>query len=323
MVNQRKRDIVTKLCQCFTDYKQCVVVAMDNVSTNQIHKARALLRAGDNKGEMIIGKNTLIKKALKFKTQKPDPTSEDYEDHKQWTQDTKLEALLPLMRLNVGLVFSEAPYMELRKLIEAEKIKMPARTGVLAPCDVIIEAGPTGIEVGKIDLFHKLNISCKTVRSAIEVVKPVQIITRGQKVTEGAVRMCKVLAIIPFEYSLTFQQVYLDGVILDQDIIEMDMDLVLDAFKRNAAALTHVSLGANIPNALSVPHFIATAFKSCLAIGEASGYSFKQLEDAKNASANVVTVVETCTAKEVKKEAVKEEEVEEASEDMDMGGMFD
>merc|ERR1711981_919877 len=108
MVNQRKRDIVQKLCQCFTDYKQVIVVALDNVSTNQIHKARALLREGDNKGEMIIGKNTLIKKALKFKTQKPDPSSDDYEDHKQWTQDEKLEVLYPLMKLNVGLVFSEA-----------------------------------------------------------------------------------------------------------------------------------------------------------------------------------------------------------------------
>lgn len=324
MVNQRKRDIVQKLCQCFTDYKQVIVVSLDNVSTNQIHKARQLLREGDNKGEMIIGKNTLIKKALKFKTQKPDPTNDEYEDHKKWSQDEKLLALEPLMKLNVGLVFSDAPYLELRKLIEAEKIKMPARTGVIAPCDVTIEAGPTGIEVGKIDLFHKLNISCKTVKSAIEVVKPVQIITKGQKVGEGATRMCKVLNIVPFEYSLSFQQVYLDGVVLNQDIIEMPMDDVLAAFKSHSSYLTHVSLGANIPNALSVPHFLANAFKKCLAIGEATGYSFKQLEDAKNASSNaVVTQVAETKAVETKKEEAKVEEPEEESEDMDVGGLFD
>jgi len=104
---------------------------------------------------MIIGKNTLIKKALKFVTETPDASSPDYEDHKKWTQDPKLEVLKDLMKLNVGLIFSNENYMELRTKVEAEVVNQPARTGVMAPCDVVIPAGPTGIEVGKIDLFHK------------------------------------------------------------------------------------------------------------------------------------------------------------------------
>merc|ERR1712048_1066058 len=311
MVNQRKRDIVNRLCECFTKYKQCVVVALDNVSTNQIHAARKILSGDEFKGEMIIGKNTLIKKALKFMCEEPNPSSPDYEDHKKWEQNTKWENLVPLMKLNVGLIFSEAPYMDLREKIEAEKIKMPARTGVIAPCDVVIPAGPTGIEVGKIDLFHKLNIQCKTVKSAIEVVKDIKIITKGEKVGEGATQMCKLLGIVPFEYSLTFQYVYLNGVILDQSIIEMPLDNIVESCKEYAGYLTALSLGANIPNALSVPQFLANGFKSLLAIGAESGYSFKQLEDAMDASKNAVaapttTVVET--KKEEKKEAAPEPE---------------
>merc|ERR1712224_47658 len=120
--------IVTKLCECFTKYNQVVVVSLDNVSTNQIHAARKILSEGAHKGEMIIGKNTLIKKALKFKTVDPTPGNSEYEDHKNWTQDAKLLALEPLMKLNVGLIFSEEPYMELREKVEKEKLKMPART---------------------------------------------------------------------------------------------------------------------------------------------------------------------------------------------------
>merc|ERR1712139_505491 len=143
-----------------------------------------------------------------------------------------------LMVLNVGLIFSEEPYNELRTKIEAQKISMPARTGVISPCNVVIPVGPTGVEVGKIDLFHKLNIQCKTVKSAIEINKEVQIITRGEKVTEGATQMCKLLQIVPFEYSLTFQYVYIEGVILDQSIIEMPLDKVADAFESYAGFLT-------------------------------------------------------------------------------------
>jgi len=325
MVNQRKKEIVRRLCECFTTYKQVVVVALDNVSTNQIHAARAILNTGEHKGEMIIGKNTLIKKALKFKTEAPVAGSEDYEDHVKWEQDPKLAALVPLMKLNVGLIFSEEPYMELRAKIEAEKIKQPARTGVIAPCNVVIPAGPTGIEVGKIDLFHKLNFQCKTVKSAIEVVKELRIITKGQKVGEGATQMCKLLSIIPFEYSLTFQYVYIDGVVLDETIIEMDMSVVEDSFKTYCGFLTALCMGANIPNALSVPQFVANGFKNLLAIGAESGYSFKELEAAMDASKNCTQVAAPTTGGGAKKEEAKVEaapEEDEESEDMDICGLF-
>merc|ERR1712113_486878 len=319
MVNQRKRNIVTKLCECFGKYNQVVIVSLDNVSTNQIHKARKILSDGEYKGEMIIGKNSLIKKALKFMTEAPNPASDDYEDHKNWRQNPALEALKEHMKLNVGLIFSEEPYMELRTKIEAEKISMPARTGVLAPCDVVIPAGPTGIEVGKIDLFHKLNIQCKTVKAAIEVNKDVVIINKGQKVGEGATQICKLLNIVPFEYSLTFQKVYIDGVILDQDIIEMPMENIVEKFEEFCPFLTALSVGASIPNALSVPQFLVRGFMNLLAIGSESGYSFKQLEAALDASKNAVatTTVETKVVEEKKEEAAAVEEEESESVDGD------
>merc|ERR1711884_44444 len=323
MVNQRKRDIVKRLCECFTKYKQCVVVSLDNVSTNQIHAARSLLASDEFKGEMIIGKNTLIKKALKFVTEEPNPSSDDYEDHKPWSQNPKLDVLKDLMKLNVGLIFSEAPYMDLREKIEAEKIKMPARTGVPAPCNVILPVGPTGVEVGKIDLFHKLNIQCKTVKSAIEINKEVKIITKGEKVSEGATQMCKLLQIVPFEYSLTFQYVYIDGVILDQSIIEMPLEAVEESFKNYCGYLTALSLGGDIPNALSVPQFVANGFKQLLAIGMESGYEFAQLKAATEAQANApVQQAETAKVEDKKEEAAAAEEEEEEDEDMDLGDRF-
>merc|ERR1711920_429343 len=274
MVNERKRNIVTKLCECFSKFNQVVIVSLDNVSTNQIHAARKILSSGEYKGEMVIGKNSLIRKALKFVTEAPQAGSDDYEDHKKWTQNSKLEVLRDLMVLNVGLIFSEEPYNELRTKIEAQKISMPARTGVLSPTDVVIQPGPTGIEVGKIDLFQK---------------------------------------------------VYIDGVVLDQDIIEMPMSQITEQFEKFAGYLTAASLGANIPNSLSVPQFIANGFKTMLAIGSESGYSFRQLEDALSAAQNVAAT--TSVAADNKAEAKVEEAApaqdESESEDMDMGGLFD
>lgn len=323
MVNQRKRNIVDRLCTAFLKYKQCAVVGMDNVSTNQIHNARSILRNPANPGEMIVGKNTLIRKALKFVTEKPDESSEDYEDHKRWEQDERLLAMVPLMKGNVGLIFSDEPYVDLRRVIEAEVIKMPPRTGVVAPTDVVVPAGPTGIDVGKIDLFHKLNISCKTVKSAIEVAKEVKIIFKDKSVGEGAVRLCKLLNIVPFEYKLEFKYVYLEGTVLDQSVLDYSMDDVRDSVKNFAGQLTALSVGGNVVNSLSMPHFLGNAFKDIMSIAEETGYPLKELEEAKKAGANRQTAqVETKqeTKQEAKVEAQEEEEEESGSGMMDMFG---
>merc|ERR1711976_111720 len=102
------------------------------------------------------------------------------------------------------------------------------------------------------------------------------------------------------EYSLTFQSVYIDGVILDQSIIEMPMEEITDKFEQFAGFLTAASLGANIPNSLSVPQFIANGFKTMLAIGSETGYSFKALEDAMEASKNAQVATTTAVAADKK-----------------------
>jgi len=201
---------------------------------------------------------------------------------------------------------------------------MPARTGIPAPCNVVLPVGPTGVEVGKIDLFHKLNIQCKTFKSAIEINKEVRIITKGEKVSEGATQMCKLLQIVPFEYSLTFKYVYIDGIVLDESIIEMPVEDILSSFQNYAGFVTALSMGADIPNSLSVPQFIVNGFKSLLAIGMESGYEFEALRAAKDASKNQVTTSvnagNTAAQKETKVEVAAEEEEEE--EDMDLGDLF-
>ena len=78
------------------------------------------------------------------------------------------------------------------------------------------------------------------------------------------------------------------------------------SFEKFAGYLSAISVGANIPTSLSVQHFIAYGFKTCLAIGRESGYSFRQLESAMNSVSNVAANTK----------AVIEEESEE--EDMNL-----
>lgn len=52
----KKRRIINSLYEAFTKYKQCLIVKLENVSSNQIQQARVALRQA-KKGIMVVGKN--------------------------------------------------------------------------------------------------------------------------------------------------------------------------------------------------------------------------------------------------------------------------
>ena len=101
----------------------------------------------------------------------------------------------------------------------------------------------------------------------------------------------------------------------------MSQEDIQNKFKESVRCLTSISLGAHLPNTLSIPHMIMNQFKNLLSIGLASGYEFKELKEAKEAKEQAPAQEDK--KEEEKKEEKEEEEESEESEDMDLGGMFD
>jgi large subunit ribosomal protein LP0 len=58
----------------------------------------------------------------------------------------ELAALLPLITKKVGMIFTDEPVFSLKPKIEDNKVSAAARVGILAPCDVVIPPGPTGMD---------------------------------------------------------------------------------------------------------------------------------------------------------------------------------
>lgn len=58
----------------------------------------------------------------------------------------ELDALKNLLFNKVGLIFSNVPVFELKPIIESNKVETAAKVGTVAPADVIIPPGPTGMD---------------------------------------------------------------------------------------------------------------------------------------------------------------------------------
>lgn len=94
-----------------------------------------------------MGKNTLMKAALNHKMKEPEEGDFDYEERKDtFKKMPELEKLVNLLKGNTGLIFSNGDLSDIKKIIDEQKREAPAKTGIIAPDDVWIRAGPTGLD---------------------------------------------------------------------------------------------------------------------------------------------------------------------------------
>ena len=75
---QKKGDFIKKLYQKFTTHKQIMVVKLLNVGSRQVQTIRKSLEKLNS--ELIIGKNTVIKKALNYRIHTLEESNPYYED---------------------------------------------------------------------------------------------------------------------------------------------------------------------------------------------------------------------------------------------------
>jgi len=96
---------------------------------------------------MVMGKNTLMKAGLQHKMKKPEAEDEDFDERKDnWEECSELDKLISLLKGNTGIIFSNGDLSEIKKLLDKESREAPAKVGALAPDDVWIFAGSTGLD---------------------------------------------------------------------------------------------------------------------------------------------------------------------------------
>lgn len=255
----RKEKFVTKLKDAIAEYKNVLIVGVDNVGSNQMQKVRLALRG---KAVVVMGKNTLIRKIMR--------------DLIETEKLTKLEALLPIVVGNMGFVFTNANLADVRKTILDNKVPAAAKSGTFAPADVYIPPGPTGLDPGQTNFFQALNIGTKIVKGAIEIMNEVHLIKKGEKVTMSHVAMLDKMNVRPFFYGFKVTDVYEDGVVYSADILDMDQNALLAKFFGGVRRLAAISLAIGYPTAASVSHSINFGYKKILALALETEIEFEQ-----------------------------------------------
>jgi len=263
----RKEKYVKDLLHCLEKYKNILIVQCDNVGSSQMQKVRLALRG---KGQLLMGKNTIIRKFVRDRI----------------STNPKLEALLPFVVGNIGFVFTNGDLRDTRTLIVSNKVPAAAKTGTIAPNDVHVPAGPTGLDPGQTNFFQALNIATKIEKGAIAIINPVHLIRKDEKVTASHVALLTKLNVQPFFFGFTVSDIYEDGTTYSSNILDMTSDTLIQKFLGGVSKVAAISLAIGYPTQASLPHLVSNAYKKLMSIALEADLDMKQVKDFKAALAS-------------------------------------
>jgi len=264
----RKSAYWTKLNAALDEYKNILIIGVDFVGSKQMQQTRISLRK--EKAIVLMGKNTIIRKVFRERAEK----------------NPQLEGLMPYIFGNIGFVFTNGDLNTLRQIVTANKVPAGAKTGVIAPIDVVIPPGPTGLDPGQTSFFQTLNIGTKIVKGSIEMTVASKVCTKGEKISASAAALLNKLNIRPFEYGITVDTVYENGATYSVKVLDMGENDLVNMFTNAAGRLAAVSFALGYINQVTLPHSFGRAFRMICSIALETGYDFDELKAVKEAIAN-------------------------------------
>jgi len=300
-----KSSYFDKIEALFSEYPKCFLVGVDNVGSKQMQEIRHAMRGH---GEILMGKNTMIRKAIRDKLGEAP------------------QKLQPLIVGNVGFVFTKEDLSDIRKKLLENKRGAPAKAGAVAPIDVKLPPQNTGMGPEKTSFFQALQIPTKISRGTIEILSEVHLIKVGDKVGASEAALLNMLNIQPFSYGLIVQHVYDEGSIFSPEVLDITSDMLLARFQSGVNNVAAISLEIGYPTKASAPHAIANAFKNLLAVAAETDVTFEEAKKLKEYLADpskFATAVQTSVPVAAAATAPTAAPVEEEKEESDDGGMFD
>ncbi|KAH7365839.1 hypothetical protein KP509_18G048600 [Ceratopteris richardii] len=306
---EKKLNYDKKMCEMLEEYSKVLVCAADNVGSKQMQSIRKGLRPDSM---VLMGKNTMMKRTIRMFSERSGSTD--------WLN------LIPYLVGNVGLIFTKGDLKEVREEIGKYKVGAPARVGLVAPIDVVVPPGNTGLDPSQTSFFQVLNIPTKINKGTVEIIAPVELIHKGEKVGSSEAALLAKLGIRPFSYGLVIQNVYDSGSVFDPAVLDLTEEDLMGKFASGVSMVAALSLGLDYPTLAAAPHMFANAFKNVVAIALETEYSFPEADKVKEylkdpskfavAAAPVAASSEAPAAAAAPAEEKKPEPEEESDEDM-------
>ncbi|WP_252699506.1 50S ribosomal protein L10 [Natronosalvus vescus] len=239
-----KREEVAELEALIEDYESIGVVGITGIPSKQLQDMR---RGLHGTAVVRVSRNTLQTRAL---------------------ETADLDDLVEHVDGQVGIVATNANPFALYKELEASKTPAPINAGEIAPNDIVIPEGDTGVDPGPfVGELQQVGANARIDEGSIKVMEDSTVLEAGEEVSADLANVLNELEIEPKEVGLDLRAVFSEGVLFDPEDLDIDVEAYESDVQTAVAFARNLSINAGYPTAQTVPTIIAKATGEAKSLG--------------------------------------------------------
>lgn len=249
---ERKENTYIKALELFKKHETFILVDLNNVTALQLQRMKQTWRGTT---DILLGKNTVIKKALEELAK----------------TDEKYNKISEIIKENIAFVFTTQNPKEIKEIMVENKRNTYASVGMIAQDDIWIKKHITGMGPERTKYFQALNIFTQITKGKIEIRNDCLALKKGEKVGPSQANLLTLLDIKPFTFYMQILSFYEGGIYYEPWILDIDDKQVEESFRDAIASMTALALGAGITTETTVPYEIINSYKDLIGVSIASG----------------------------------------------------
>lgn len=257
-IPQWKREEVDELVDLLETYDSVGVVSVTGIPSKQLQDMRRGLHGS---AALRMSRNTLLVRALE-------------------EVDDGLEELTQYISGEVGLVATNDNPFGLFQQLEESKTPAPINAGEVAPNDIVIPEGDTGIDPGPfVGELQQIGANARIQEGSIKVMEDSVVVEEGETVSTDVANVLTELGIEPKEVGLDLRGVYSEGVLFTPEELEIDVEEYRADIQSAAASARNLSVNAEYPTTQTAPALIRKAQGEAKSLGLQAAIESPDLAD--------------------------------------------
>ncbi len=243
-----KKEEVRRLKELLLKHEIVAIADITGLGSYQLYEIRRKL---SDKAVFRVSKNTLMKRAImEIKSSKPG-----------------IEKLVDHLKGQNIFIFTSMNPFELYLFLERNKVPRPARPGDIAPEDIVIPAGNTGLPPGPIiSKFNQYNVPIRIEEGSIVIVKDTVVAKKGETIPPDLAELLNRLDLKPIKIGLRLKAAYCMGRVLSEDELKIDIDEYRENLIKAYNDALRLAIGIAYPVKELLGPIIANAYLKALGL---------------------------------------------------------
>lgn len=174
------------------------------------------------------------------------------------------------------LLFTNTNPFRLNLIFDKSKIFLPAKGGDIAPTEIIVPAGNTGITPGPVlSEFKEANVQTKIDQGSIWVVKDTRVAKPGDQISQKLASLLSKLDIKPIEAGISVSCALAEGLLFTEEDLRIDVDAYAKEMAKGAFEGLNLAIVCGYLTPETVSPLILQAGQEALNLSVSVGYLTK------------------------------------------------